>query len=112
MFDLTVTATRSLLSQESHWASHYMSDHVFALAESPDMTWFGTEAEFSTCLRSILDDIWANRGNQLDAWQQLYALACVKLWFKCMWKIGDDTEVARWRSDRMELHKAFSFESS
>ena len=111
MFDLTVTATKSLLSQKSHWASHSGSGHVFALAESPSMTWFGTEAEYSTCLRSILDDIWANRDNQLDAWQQLYALACVKLWFKFMWKIGDDTEVARWQSDAMELHKAFAIES-
>ena len=112
VFDLTVTTTKSLLLQESHWASHSsVSDHVYSLTESLDMTWFGTEAEYSTGLRSISDDIWANRDNQLDAWQQLYALACVKLWFKCMWRIGDNTEVARWQSDAMELHKSFAFES-
>ena len=112
VFDLTGTATKSLLSQKSHWTSQFMEHNVYSLAEGLDMTWFGTEAEYSTCLRSISDDIWANRDNQLDAWQQLYALACVKRWFKCMWKIGDEVEVARWQSDVMELHKAFAFESS
>lgn len=112
MFDLTVAATKSLLSQKSHWASLPTTNHVYALTASLDMTWFGTEAEYSTCLRTLLDDIWANRDNQLDAWQQLYALTCVKLWFKCMWKIGDEVEVARWQSDAMELHKTFASKSS
>jgi hypothetical protein len=37
------------------------------------------------CLRLILDDIWADQDNQLDAWQQLYLLACVKKSFKHLW---------------------------
>jgi hypothetical protein len=76
------------------------------------MTWFGTAADYSTCLRTILDDIWANRDDQLDAWQQLYALACVKLWFKCMWKTGDEAEVARWQSNVHVLHHAIAYGSS
>jgi hypothetical protein len=60
----------------------------------------------------MLDDIWADRDKQLDAWQQLYALACVKLWFKCMWKIGDEAEVAKWQADVYELHQALAFGSS
>ena len=112
VFDLSVAATTSLLSQKLHWASRFLDNHVYILAESLSMTWFGTASDYSTCFRSILDEIWANRDDQLDAWQQLYALACVKLWFKCMWKIGDAAEVARWQSDVLELHKALAAESS
>lgn len=112
MFDLSLTATKILLSRKSHWAFKSRANHVYVLAEILNMTWFGTAADYSTCFRSILDEIWANRDDQLDAWQQLYALACVKLWFKCMWKIGDAAEVARWQSDVLELHKALAAESS
>jgi hypothetical protein len=34
-----------------------------------------------------VDDIWANDGGVLTAWQQLYMLACVKKWFKDLWSI-------------------------
>ncbi|GAB7331480.1 hypothetical protein MBLNU13_g02885t1 [Cladosporium sp. NU13] len=112
VFDLGSAATTFLLSQKSHWAFQSVTNHAYALAESLDMTWFGTAADYSICLRTILDDIWANRDHQLDAWQQLYALACVKLWFKCMWKIGDEAEVADWQSDVHALHEAFASESS
>lgn len=111
-FDLSLAATTCLLSQKSHWASSNYITHVYACTEGLDMTWFGTAADYSTCLRTMLDDIWADRDHQLDAWQQLYALACVKLWFKCMWKIGDEAEVAKWQADVYELHQALAFGSS
>jgi hypothetical protein len=37
------------------------------------------------CLQLLLDDIWADQEKQLDAWQQLYSLACVKKSFKHLW---------------------------
>lgn len=43
------------------------------------------------CLRLILEDIWADQEKQLDAWQQLYMLACVKKGFKYFWVTGADT---------------------
>jgi hypothetical protein len=112
MFDLSLAATARLLSQKSLRAFPYFHGHRYTLADGLDMIWIGAAADYSTCLRTILDDIWANRDRQLDAWQQLYALACVKLWFKYMWKIGDEAEVARWQSDVSELHKALASESS
>lgn len=42
------------------------------------------------CLRLILEDIWADQDKQLDAWQQLYLLACVKKWFRYFWVMGVD----------------------
>jgi hypothetical protein len=36
-------------------------------------------------LQLLLDDIWADQEKQLDAWQQLYSLACVKKSFKHLW---------------------------
>lgn len=43
------------------------------------------------CLRLILEDIWADQEKQLDAWQQLYMLACVKKGFKYFWATAADT---------------------
>jgi hypothetical protein len=37
------------------------------------------------CMRLILDEIWADQEKQLDAWQQLYVLACVKTSSKHLW---------------------------
>jgi hypothetical protein len=96
MFDLSIAATAALLSQSQWWTSHYLDNDIFSIAHNPEMTWVGTAAEYSSCLQLILDDIWADRDQQLDAWQQLYALACVKLCFKHMWKIGDEARVAKW----------------
>lgn len=107
-FDLGLTATARLLSQRSLWASPYLTIHGYASTESLDMTWFGTAAEYSACLRTILNDIWADYERQLDVWQKLYALTCVKPWNKCMWKIGDEAEVATWQSDDVELHTKFA----
>jgi len=87
MLDLSVTATASLLSQRS---SRTRTGGILL-----DMYWIGTEAEFSTCLHAILYDIWQDRGQQLDAWQQLYALACVKLCFRRMWVFCDEDAVTR-----------------
>jgi hypothetical protein len=37
------------------------------------------------CLQLIIDDIWADQDKQLDAWHQLYLLACVRTSFKYLW---------------------------
>jgi hypothetical protein len=47
----------------------------------------GWVEEFDGCLELLVDDIWANDGGVLTAWQQLYMLACVKKWFKDLWNI-------------------------
>ena len=47
----------------------------------------GWVEEFDGCHELLVDDIWANDGGVLTAWQQLYMLACVKKWFKDLWSI-------------------------
>jgi hypothetical protein len=47
----------------------------------------GTQEDFSDCLEQILSKVRADEQGQLDAWQQLYTLACVKTGFKHFWKI-------------------------
>jgi hypothetical protein len=104
-YDLSTTTSATLLSRRTRWSECNTVDRFFTVCKSPVMTWIGTAVEFSACLHAILDDIWQNRGQQLDAWQQLYALACVKICFRRMWRIGDEAEVVmrtiwaleRWR---------------
>lgn len=47
----------------------------------------GTQEDFSDCLEQILSKVRADEQGQLDAWQQLYTLACVKTGFKHFWTI-------------------------
>jgi hypothetical protein len=57
-------------------------------ATPSDRAFAGTEADFERCRDGILKEIWANDRCQVDSWQQLYLLTCVKLYFKTLWKIG------------------------
>jgi hypothetical protein len=50
----------------------------------------GTAAGFERCLDGVLEDIWADGRCQLDSWQQLYLLTCVKLYFKTLWRIDSE----------------------
>jgi hypothetical protein len=96
IFDLSVTVSASLLSQSTVWTVPDRGSPLHFTRLSFEMSWVGTAAAYTSCLQTILDDIWQDRGQQLDAWQQLYALACVKFCFRRMWKIGTEAKVARW----------------
>lgn len=50
-------------------------------------TFLGTDDQFDSCIEEVKTEIWANRKGQLDAWQQLCMLACVKKDFKKFWNI-------------------------
>jgi hypothetical protein len=50
-------------------------------------TFVGTQERFEYCLDKVKQEVWANRKGQLDAWQQLCMLACVKRSFKHFWTI-------------------------
>lgn len=54
---------------------------------TPDSAFEGTRADFEQCREVVLEEIWANDRCQLDSWQQLYLLACVKLYSETLWKI-------------------------
>jgi hypothetical protein len=96
MFDLSTTATEALMLQSQWWTPEDAGSRTLATMNSLGMTWVGTAADYTSCLQVILDDIWQDRDQQLNAWQQLYALACLKLCFGRMWKIGNEARVARW----------------
>jgi hypothetical protein len=46
-----------------------------------------TQDHFECCLWQVKQELWANRKGQLNAWQQLCILTCVKKWFKHFWTI-------------------------
>jgi hypothetical protein len=50
-------------------------------------TFLGTRVDFRCCLEEVKQKIWVNKKGQLDAWQQLCMLACVKRSFKHFWTI-------------------------
>jgi hypothetical protein len=43
--------------------------------------------DYESCLGLLVKEIWANEGELLTAWQQLYMLTCVKKYFKRYWDI-------------------------
>jgi hypothetical protein len=56
--------------------------------EFPDFEPFeGTQDQYLCCLEEVKQGIWANKKGQLDAWQQLCMLACVKKNFGNFWNI-------------------------
>lgn len=44
------------------------------------------------CLQLIMNDIWEDSDEQLDAWQRLYVRACVRKWFKYLIQSAGDRE--------------------
>jgi hypothetical protein len=47
----------------------------------------GTQDQFLCCLEEVKQEVWANKKGQLDAWQQLCMLVCVKKNFGHFWNI-------------------------
>jgi hypothetical protein len=72
LFDTRVESLEALRDAENPW--------VFPRFQ-------GTQEYFSDCLEQILSRVRADERGQLDAWQQLYTLACVKTYFKDFWTI-------------------------
>lgn len=67
----------------------------FYSADDRDMRYprfIGAPTDFQDCLEMLVKEVWANEGGGLTAWQQLYMLACVKIWFKKYWKWDDDKD--------------------
>ena len=47
----------------------------------------GSQTDLNECLEVLLREIWANDRGLLNAWQQLFVLACVKRGFKDYWDL-------------------------
>jgi hypothetical protein len=58
---------------------------------STNKPWLGSLAatDLESCVQAILEELWADVRHQLDAWQQLYALACVKAHARWIRRIED-----------------------
>ncbi|KAM0691223.1 hypothetical protein Q7P36_009994 [Cladosporium allicinum] len=48
----------------------------------------GTSQQREECLQMTIEEVWQNNDDQLDAWSQLYFLACVKTSFRDYWQIA------------------------
>jgi hypothetical protein len=52
-----------------------------------DLVFAGTLQQRQECLQLIIQEVWQNTNDQLDAWGQLLLLACVKKSFSTYWEI-------------------------
>jgi hypothetical protein len=73
--------------------------------EMAGMAFTGTLQQREKSLQIVADEIWQNNDNQLDAWSQLYFLACVKTSFRDYWQIAasDDGSEAGKITDGTEV---------
>lgn len=84
--DLSAKLTAQLLSSsDSHQEVTTNGDVEFAKAEQFELRLTGTAQQYEECLQMIIEEAWDNVNDQLDAWQQLYLLACVRMWFISYW---------------------------
>jgi hypothetical protein len=74
-----VTASFDISSQCSHAIGDLVIDDLSPCGDFEES--MGQER----CKQLILDDIWEDPDEQLDAWQRLYVRACVRKWFKYLW---------------------------
>lgn len=69
-----------------------------------DRTQFvGSPTEQFKCTEMVMAELWENPDDQLNAWQQLYLRACVKLYFVHLWREHED----EWRADRDSWNSRF-----
>lgn len=74
-FDLSPGLTLKLMT----FLRHQSEDGVMVLRFT------GSLEDLTHCLGRVEREIWANKDGRLDAWRQLYVLACVKTWFEDFW---------------------------
>jgi hypothetical protein len=63
-------------------------DDQYTSSGSSEIVFAGTLQQHQECLKLIIQEVWQNSNNQLDAWSQLCVLACVKKYFSTYWKIA------------------------
>lgn len=86
-FDLSVTLTSYILD---FWtaAPRFQTVSDLPRSKSTEIVFTGALQQREDCLQSITQEVWKNTDNQLDAWSQLYVLACVKKGSSTYWKIA------------------------
>jgi hypothetical protein len=88
--DLSATLTAHLLSLSEDDQGVTVNEEVeFAKVKQFELRLTGTALQYEECLQMITQEAWDNVNEQLDAWQQLYLLACVKTSFISYWNSGD-----------------------
>jgi hypothetical protein len=81
-FEISNTLVKALFAK---------NNTVYLWKERLNKPWLGTlaAADLERFVQAILEELWADVRHQLDAWQQLYALACVKAHVRWLRRIGD-----------------------
>lgn len=74
-FDLSTRLTSDLMT----FLCHQSEDGAMVLRFT------GSPKELAHCFKGVQNEIWANKDGRLNAWRQLYVLACVKTWFEDFW---------------------------
>jgi hypothetical protein len=74
----------------------------------------GTPCQRERCLQLVIQEIWQDTESELDAWSQLYILACVKKSFRAYWRIAvsdDGSEAGKITNDADLISESISSES-
>lgn len=61
--------------------------NAFSKVYASEPEFEGTRGDYSKCRDVLLEDIRADTNAQLDAWQQMYLLACVRTQFHSFWHL-------------------------
>ena len=71
LFEISSTSVKALFAKSNQVGSWERNYH---------RSWLGSlaAADLESCVQGILEELWEDARHQLSAWQQLYALACVK----------------------------------
>jgi hypothetical protein len=99
-FDLSVRSSSYILQFRTAAPSfeHYTTNMA-------KIAFAGTLQQREECLQMMIEEVWQNNGDQLDAWFQLYFLACIKTSFRDYWQIAasDDRNEAGKITDGTEV---------
>jgi hypothetical protein len=81
-FEISSTVVKALIAE---------SDRVSFWQNHTDKPWLASleAADHESCVQAVLEELWADVRHQLDAWQQLYALACIKAHARWIRRIED-----------------------
>jgi hypothetical protein len=85
LFEISSTLVKALLAESNQYGRD--------TAEN----WLGklVAADLESCVQAILEELWEDVRHQLDAWQQLYALACVKAHVRWIQKMDPGSQVSQ-----------------
>ncbi|KAL5317216.1 hypothetical protein ACEPPN_014311 [Leptodophora sp. 'Broadleaf-Isolate-01'] len=89
-----VVAAHDLGPRVTNRLLHFLKIATFGYPQryEREESFVGNSEAYEECQQLMINDIWENAGGKLDAWQQLYVLACLKTKLQDQWDFLDDEE--------------------